>query len=54
MKWEYAIRYIYTPVSSPDQVGLLNEFGEEGWELASLDSGYAVFKRPKVVVDEPS
>lgn len=52
MKWEYKIATLWPDVLSEtddnitsDNQELLNQIGEEGWELVSVDSGIAYFKR---------
>lgn len=40
-KWEYQIRHGITEERT------LNEFGEQGWDLCSMEGDRAVLKRPK-------
>jgi hypothetical protein len=42
-KWEY--RRVYRP---DDEIWLLNNLGEEGWELVSMDAVEFILKREKV------
>lgn len=45
-KWEYACIDVRYP-SNTAGVAFMNIQGEEGWELVSVDGGWAYFKRPK-------
>lgn len=43
-KWEY----IAVRVTDLTDLALTEEYGENGWELVSVDIGIGYFKRPKV------
>jgi len=55
MKWEYkAIRLINDKlVHGIDLTRLLNEFGQDGWELmfADLEQDCFIFKRPAIALN---
>ena len=42
--WEYMSCVIGQPDQLPKE---LNQFGNDGWELVSVDAGWAYFKRAK-------
>lgn len=49
MKWEYSvlnIKEMYEMFSGNSYKAMLDANGLEGWELVSVDSGIAYFKRP--------
>lgn len=54
LKWEYKISNAFLKADAmPREERLLNELGEEGWELAGFTSGNSpycllIFKRPKI------
>lgn len=48
MKWAYDLVWVADPDS---QMRVLNDYGQRGWELVSVDQGWGYFKRP---VDEPA
>ena len=50
LKWEYRVltRDQISDLGKKDLAVGLNKLGNEGWELAAIDSSY-IFKRPKVL-----
>lgn len=47
MKWEYFTKDLYSQKQSPEeQAKILNHFGEQSWELVSVDNSVAYLKRP--------
>ncbi len=47
MSWEYKLVSIGNPLE-PDTELRANTFGKLGWELAAIDAGVWIFKRPLV------
>lgn len=47
-KWEYLFRDTEEMTVDAMQI-FLNEMGQEGWELVSVDDEFCYFKRPTVV-----
>ena len=43
--WEYKLLSIGNPLE-PDTELRANAFGKQGWELATIDAGVWIFKRP--------
>ncbi len=43
IKWEYCV----IRLGLGDLKKKFDEYGEDGWELVSVDGNYAYFKRPK-------
>ncbi len=49
MKWEYKWLYVYPSVDTRDfteKWEALQSAGRDGWELVSVDHGYAYLRRP--------
>lgn len=46
VKWEYSAAQIREMDLGYVEIPLLNSFGAGGWELVSVDDGFAYFKRP--------
>lgn len=47
VKWEYFVKDIgieFHPANG--QAEILNHYGQEGWELVSVQGSFAYFKRP--------
>lgn len=44
MKWEYLVTQLNRETFKDED--RLNELGQSGWELVSVDNGIAYFKRP--------
>ena len=45
MAWEYRLVSMGNPLQ-PETEQRANAFGKQGWELAAIDAGVWVFKRP--------
>jgi len=45
--WEYKLVSMGNPLE-PDVETRANAFGSQGWELAAIEAGVWVFKRPRV------
>lgn len=45
-KWEYLVHTVRINDTCLEKI--LESFGENGWELVSVDSGSHYFKRPKL------
>jgi hypothetical protein len=51
MKWDYLVVKVHQDIESTE-LGFMT-LGYEGWELVSVDSGIAYFKRPKFELKPP-
>ena len=53
MAWEYRLVSIGNPLQ-PETEQRANAFGKQGWELAAIDAGVWIFKRPLAEDAEPA
>jgi hypothetical protein len=52
-RWEYRLVSIGNPLQ-PETEQRANAFGKQGWELAAIDAGVWIFKRPLTEEPEPA
>ena len=52
LRWEYKLVSMGNPLE-PDTEMRANAMGKLGWELAAIDAGVWIFKRP-LIEEEPS